>query len=120
MEECEVETNKVEERRRMVKSSKDQIDRKDTELREFEIREQQLHRQMINAVEKLERVQQQSESKRVGAQEKMERIRMEYSSISEERGDRLAEIEKKRTIIEGLEIRVSRASFTLRTSRLTP
>ena len=106
MEECEVEIGRLEQERGAVVKGNDGKERAEIEVREVDVREQQLHRQLANAEDKLTRVQRQATSKRETIQKKIAAIREEYGAISNERAARTAETERKRAQIEQTERKV--------------
>ncbi|KTW26641.1 hypothetical protein T552_02650 [Pneumocystis carinii B80] len=107
MEECEIEIAKVEEASRKVAKHQEMVDQKELEVREVEVKDQQLNRQLANAEDKLARIQRSAEAKRETAQKKMAEIRKEYNIITVERAERAHEMDRKRTIIESTEKKIS-------------
>ena len=106
MEECEAELTRVEEASRKVGRHREQLEGKQLEMKEVDVREQQLLRQLANAEDKLARVRRTAVSKREAAQKQMLRIREEYNVMAQERAMRMQEMDKKKAMIEQTEKKV--------------
>jgi kinetochore protein Nuf2 len=108
MEECESELTRVEEQARKVARHREQVEGRQLEMKEIDVKEQQLLRQLANAEDKLGRVRRTAISKREAAQKKMHTIREEYNVMAQERAMRMLEMDKKKAMIEQTEKKVSR------------
>jgi kinetochore protein Nuf2 len=106
MEECEAELNRVEEQSRKLARLREQLEGKTLEVKQVDVKEQQLLRQLTNAEDKLSRVKRTAISKREGAQKKMQGIREEYNIMAQERALRSQEMDKKKAMIELTEKKV--------------
>lgn len=109
MEECEVELTRVEEQSRKLARHREQLEGRQLEMKEVDVKEQQLLRQLANAEDKLARVRRTAVSKREAAQKKMANIRDEYNVMAQERAMRTQEMDKKKAMIEQTEKKVSHA-----------
>ena len=105
MEESESELTSVEEQVR--KRYREQLEGQQLEMKEIDVKEQQLLRQLANAEDKLGRVRRTAVSKREAAQKKMHTIREEYNVMAQERAMRMQEMDKKKAMIEQTEKKVS-------------
>ena len=106
MEECEAELTRVDEQARKLGRHREQLEGKQLEMKEIDVREQQLLRQLANAEDKLGRVKRTAVSKRETAQKKMQTIREEYNVMAQERALRLQEMDKRKAMIEQTEKKV--------------
>jgi len=113
MEECESELQRVEEATRKVGRHREQFEGKQLEMKEVDVKEQQLLRQLANAEDKLGRVRRTAVSKREAAQKKMQTIREEYNIMSQERATRMQEMDKKKAMIEQTEKKVCHPQLTM-------
>jgi kinetochore protein Nuf2 len=103
MEECETELTRVEDAARKVGRHREQLEGRQLEMKEIDVKEQQLLRQLANAEDKLGRVRRTAVSKREAAQKKMHTIREEYNVMAQERAMRMQEMDKKKAMIEQTE-----------------
>jgi chromosome segregation ATPase len=108
MEECEAEITRVEESSRKVGRHREALEGRQLEMKEVDVKEQQLLRQLANAEDKLARVRRTAVSKREAAQKQMVRIREEYNVMAQERAMRMQEMDKKKSMIEQTEKKVPR------------
>lgn len=106
MEECEVELTRVEEQSRKLARHREQLEGRQLDMKEVDVKEQQLLRQLANAEDKLARVRRTAVSKREAAQKKMQTIREEYNIMAQERAMRMQEMDKKKAMIEQTEKKV--------------
>ena len=107
MEECELELTRVEEQSRKLARHREALEGRQLEMKEVDVKEQQLLRQLANAEDKLARVRRTAVSKREAAQKKMQTIREEYNVMAQERAMRMQEMDKKKAMIEQTEKKVS-------------
>jgi len=124
MEECEVELTRVEEQSRKLARHREQLEGRQLDMKEVDVKEQQLLRQLANAEDKLARVRRTAVSKREAAQKKMQTIREEYNIMAQERAMRMQEMDKKKAMIEQTEKKVltceTRSSYRLPTYAQVP
>ena len=106
MEECELELTRVDEQSRKLARHREALEGRQLEMKEVDVKEQQLLRQLANAEDKLARVRRTAVSKREAAQKKMQSIREEYNIMAQERATRMQEMDKKKAMIEQTEKKV--------------
>lgn len=99
IKECEVEQAKVEELMQVQSSATDEVYRKQAEIREVGLKEQQLKRQQQSTTEKLARLHAQVDSKRQAMDLRLEALRQEWSKSGKERSDLQDQLDKYDEVI---------------------
>ncbi|RUS27142.1 hypothetical protein BC938DRAFT_483658 [Jimgerdemannia flammicorona] len=107
MEVCETEMQKFESVRDKIISDKDTIDNKNNELKELNVKEQQLKRQLATAQDKISRLQRQQAMKRESVQQKLAKLNEEFNLASNERAAVQVKIDENRRIVEELEGKIA-------------
>lgn len=106
MKECEQEVMRVDALSKEVNTLRDVMEQKQLEVRDFSVRENQLQRQLGNAKEKIARATQQLESNRNAARTRMVQMAETRRELQEDRLKAGNEIDKKRSIIEGMRVKM--------------
>ncbi|KAI9144568.1 Nuf2 family-domain-containing protein [Paraphysoderma sedebokerense] len=107
MDECQNELKRSQEESSKVFSEKELIDKKQAELRELTIKEQQLTRQLNTALDKMARLQKQQSMKREAAELKLAKLREEYNVIAVERSNVQMRIDENKRIVEDIEQKIT-------------
>ncbi|TPX33898.1 hypothetical protein SmJEL517_g03319 [Synchytrium microbalum] len=83
--ECEEQKNKFEEQQTTVATERDSAARREAELRELNIKEHSMKRQLLNSQEKLTRLQKYASTKRTTLEARLVKLREEYGASHTER-----------------------------------
>ncbi|KAK4211572.1 putative kinetochore protein nuf2 [Rhypophila decipiens] len=103
LEEIAVELAKEEEENIKNAKQRDALTERGASVREVERTELMLQRQLAKWAERTETLRSQSEEKAARAKEKMEELRAVHKKLSEERGEKGKDIERRRVRIEQTE-----------------
>lgn len=106
MEECDAGLERLDGARKRVTQVEELVDKKRFEVLEFSSREEQLKGQLDNARERLEKAIATLESKREATRARMDRITEEKRSVQAERLQIDTEMEKKRALVESMQIKI--------------
>ena len=99
LKECETEHAHLDQMMQGLTKAKDEVYRKQSEIREVEIKEQQLQRQHVSTADKLSRLRAQVDSKRSSMDQRLEALRMEWNKSGKERSDLQDQLDKYEQVI---------------------
>ena len=106
LEEISTEMQRADEENAKAARRKDMLSERSHNVREVEHTEGILQKQLARWLERTEAVRKGSQDKAAGAKERMEVLRKEHRVLSEERGVKSREMEKRRVNIEQTEKKV--------------
>ncbi|TPX67273.1 hypothetical protein SpCBS45565_g03982 [Spizellomyces sp. 'palustris'] len=98
MDECEVERQKAETALKKVSTDKENIDKKHAEIRELDINEEQLKRQLNSAKDKLARLEKHQSVKNDAISSKLEKLKEEYRLAMMERAQSQAKADENEKV----------------------
>ncbi|KAJ3415273.1 kinetochore-associated Ndc80 complex subunit nuf2 [Chytridiales sp. JEL 0842] len=107
MEECESEMKKANAASAKVQAEMENIEKKKILLRDVDIKEQQMKRQLNNVEEKISRLQKQWEAKKDTNEEKRAKLDQEYQNILQERDTNQIHIDENNKKISELEMKIA-------------
>ncbi|KAK9383980.1 Nuf2 family-domain-containing protein [Kockiozyma suomiensis] len=103
MEETENEMSKQDEASRQLARLMELHDQRQIEVHEVERKSTQLKRQLANAEERIQRLQEQRLQKRESVQKRTQELKEAYATLVAERSVVTQEMEKKKSVIAGVE-----------------
>ncbi|KAJ3092285.1 kinetochore-associated Ndc80 complex subunit nuf2 [Quaeritorhiza haematococci] len=107
MDDCLAERKKYEAAGAKLVADREKIDKKQAEIRDLNVREQQLKRQLNNTTERIARLQKHQSTKQEAIEGKLKSLREEYRMLLNERANNQVQIDGNNKMISDLEEKIA-------------